>query len=527
VKESAPSPGSETDADRLLREDHHRLIAENTRDLICLLDQKGQLTYVSPSFEKVLGHHPESLLGKKIFSLLRPQDKQLIRKMLQETQSRGAGPTAEFHYKHKEGHWLVFESVINWVLNEKRKPVKAVVVSRDITERKRLEEQFRQSQKMDAIGRLAGGVAHDFNNLLTAISGYSDILYRSFDPMDPRRADAEEIKSTAQRAAALTQQLLAFSRRQIIQPTVVDMNAVVANLQKMLNRLIGEDIDLVTVLEPRLKPSRADVGQMEQVLLNLTVNSRDAMPEGGKLIIETSNAELTPDYAAGHDGVAPGRYVLLTVTDTGCGMDENTVNHLFEPFYTTKEQGRGTGLGLSTVYGIVQQSGGHIRVFSKSGKGTTFKIYIPQASAPTQAPDRVAESEDFFRGSETLLLVEDDPTVRRLAERVLRSSGYSLLVAASGAEALRLLKEGDPLDMLVTDVVMPGMSGPDLAKQLRLSRPELKVLFLSGYMEDDLRTRVLTDGSYAYIPKPFRPNDLTKKIRDVLDAPPGAAPSAA
>jgi nitrogen-specific signal transduction histidine kinase/CheY-like chemotaxis protein len=393
-----------------------------------------------------------------------------------------------------------------------------VVVSRHIDDRKRLEDQVRQVQKMEAVGRLAGGVAHDFNNLLTAITGYSDLVLRSLDLQDPRRADVEEIKETAARAATLTQQLLIFSRRQITRPTVLDLNQVVSALEKMLHRLIGEDIELRTHLATPPLHVLADVSQIEQIILNLTINSRDAMPQGGKLAIEVAPSDVqVPDTR--NRGVPPGRYAVLSVNDTGTGMNEETLGHLFEPFFTTKERHRGSGLGLSTVYGIVQQAGGHIRVESQLGRGTTFWVYLPAVDVTATTVSSVSDSETFGQGSETILLAEDDRSVRTLAVRVLKQSGYHVMDAPNGEEALRLF-EANPnaIDILVTDVVMNVLSGPELAKQATKIRPDLKVLYLSGYMESDSRNELQKVGASSFLPKPFRPRDLLQRIRQTLDA---------
>lgn len=492
-----------------------RLVAEHTLDLIYLLDQKGQFTYLNPSFQRSLGLDPEELLGKKAFSIVHPDDKPVARAAFQEALESLSNRTVQFRYKDKEGAWRLFESVVNWALDEKGVPTKAVVVARNIEERKRLEDQVRQAQKMEAVGRLAGGVAHDFNNLLTAINGYSDLLLRSLDRMDPRRADVEEIKETAGRAATLTQQLLAFSRRQITQPTVLDMNQVVGNLEKMLRRLIGEDIHLTTVRCPDLYRVRVDLGQLEQVLLNLSVNSRDAMPKGGTLSIEIANKDVD---ASSPQEVPPGSYAVLTVTDSGTGIDPATMSHLYEPFYTTKEKGRGTGLGLSTVYGIVQQAGGHIRVTTNVGQGTSFRLYFPKVEEGLSVHEKSNETEDFLKGNETVLLVEDDRSVRTLAVRVLTQSGYRVVEASSGEEALRLVQDmAEPVGILVTDVVMNGMTGTELARQFLALYPNTRVLYLSGYMEADTRNSILREVQSSFLGKPFRPRDLVQKVRQTLD----------
>jgi two-component system cell cycle sensor histidine kinase/response regulator CckA len=493
-----------------------RLVAEHTLDLIYLLDQKGQFTYANPSFKRSLGLEPEELVGKKAFSLVHPDDKPVARAAFQEALESHSNRTVQFRYKDKDGAWRLFESVVNWALDEQGEATKAVVVARNIEERKRLEDQVRQAQKMEAVGRLAGGVAHDFNNLLTAINGYSDLLLRSLDRMDPRRADVEEIKETAGRAATLTQQLLAFSRRQITQPTVLDMNQVVGNLEKMLRRLIGEDIKLTTVRCPELYRVRVDMGQLEQVLLNLSVNSRDAMPKGGILSIEIGNKDVVVSDLPAE--VPVGSYAVLTVTDSGTGIDPATMGHLYEPFYTTKEKGRGTGLGLSTVYGIVQQAGGHIRVTTDVGKGTSFRLYFPKVEEGLSVHEKTNETEDFLKGNETVLLVEDDRSVRTLAVRVLTQSGYRVVEASSGEEALRLAQDfTEPIGILVTDVVMNGMTGTELARQFVALYPGTRVLYLSGYMEADTRNSILKEVQSSFLGKPFRPRDLVQKVRQTLD----------
>jgi len=499
------------------REAQVRLIAEQTRDLIYVLDTKGQFTYVSPSFHRTLGHAPETLVGRKAFRYVHPEDELTIQTLFQESFLAKADRTAQFRYRHAGGAWRLFESVVNWALDETGNPMKAVVVARDIEDRKHMEDQIRHAQKMEAVGRLAGGVAHDFNNLLTAINGYSDLLLRSLDKMDPRRADVEEIKDTAARAAALTQQLLAFSRRQITNPTVVDINQMLSHLEKMLRRLIGEDIRLKTALAPGLYRVKADMGQMEQVLLNLSVNARDAMPNGGTLEISTQNWDVASDE---DDEVPSGAYAKLVITDTGCGMDESTLSHLFEPFFTTKEKGRGTGLGLSTVYGIVQEAGGFIHVTSRPGEGTSFRIYFPMISENVTELTKTPETEEFLKGNEVVVLAEDDRAVRTLAKRVLIQSGYNVLDAASGEEALALAESTTgPIDLLVSDVVMNGIAGPELARRMILKRPGLKVLYLSGYMELDTRNSVLREAQSSFLAKPFRPRDLVQKVRETLDGP--------
>ena len=395
-----------------------------------------------------------------------------------------------------------------------------LVLAYDVTERRSLEEQLRQSQKLEAVGQLAGGVAHDFNNLLTVITGYSDLSLRRLAKDNPLRSNLEEIKKAGERAASLTRQLLAFSRKQVLQPKVLYLNAIVADVDKMLRRLIGEDIDPLTVLEPTLGQIKADPGQIEQVILNLAVNARDAMPQGGKLTIETANVYLDNQYVRGHTAIRPGNYVMLAVSDTGCGIDAETQVRMFEPFFTTKEQGKGTGLGLSTVYGIVTQSGGNIWVYSEVGKGTTFKIYLPRIDGVGEMREARDTSTELPQGRETVLLTEDEAQVRQMIRAILEMSGYQVLEASSGDEALAIYKQHEgQIDLIVTDVVMPQMSGRELAQSLELLHPGIKVLYMSGYTDDAIVRHGLLDQEIAFLQKPFTPDALMRKVRDVLDAP--------
>jgi PAS domain S-box-containing protein len=380
------------------------------------------------------------------------------------------------------------------------------------------EEELRQSQKMEAVGRLAGGIAHDFNNLLTVINGYSELILHRLGPADPIRAELEAIKQAGARAAALTGQLLAFSRRQALQSRVLDLNAVVANMDSMLRRTIGEDIELRTVLQPELGRVKADPGQIEQVILNLAVNARDAMPHGGRLTIETADVELDETQTRRLLTVIPGPHVLLAVSDTGCGMDKETQARIFEPFFTTKEKGKGTGLGLSTVYGIVKQSGGSIWVYSEPGRGTTFKIYLPRVEEPAEAVEPDTAGAPSPGGTETILLVEDEAGVRSLARTALQAYGYTVLEASNGSEALQICERHEgPIHLLVTDVVMPGMSGKELADRLASGRPEIKALYVSGYTDGSIIHHGMLDPSVAFLQKPFSPDALARKAREVLD----------
>ncbi|MEQ1507177.1 MAG: ATP-binding protein [Myxococcota bacterium] len=380
------------------------------------------------------------------------------------------------------------------------------------------EEQLRHSQKMEAVGRLAGGVAHDFNNMLSVILSYADLVQSGFAPTDPRAEDLEQVKLAATRAAGLTAQLLAFSRQQVLQPRLLSVDGVVVDLEKMLRRLLGEDIDLSTGLRSDGAQVFADQGQLEQVIANLAVNARDAMPSGGRLTIETAVVDLDEDYARVHLGATPGRYVLLAVSDTGCGIPDDVRARMFEPFFTTKEVGKGTGLGLSTVYGIVRQSGGTIWVYSEVGHGTTFKVYLPLAGTGRPAAPVPRSAGAIRPGSETVLVVEDEELVRTAIVGILERRGYRVLTARSGAEALRTVAGlAEPVHLLLTDVVMPGMSGRTLSEQLTLARPGLRTLFMSGYTDDAVVRNGVLGAERPFVQKPFTPDGLARKVREVLD----------
>ncbi len=401
---------------------------------------------------------------------------------------------------------------------------RAVEQQRLVEELSQTQDQLLQSQKMEAVGRLAGGVAHDFNNLLTVILGRSQILVGRLRPEDPAHRDVDLIKRTAGRAAELTKQLLAFSRKQVLQPKVLDLNAVIGNMSTMLRRLIGEDIDLVIAPGARLGRVKADPGQFEQIILNMVVNARDAMPSGGRLSIETRNVELDEAFLRLHPGARPGPHVLVAVRDTGIGMDEKTQQRIFEPFFTTKEPDKGTGLGLSTVYGIVKQHEGYIAVQSEPGRGATFKIYLPRVEEPVESTKQGLTHAGPPRGSETILLVEDDQEVRNLAREALEGSGYTVLEADAPGQALRVTeRHPGPIHVLLTDVVMPQMSGRALAKQLSSSRPEMKVLYMSGYPDEALGDHGVLRIGTALLQKPFTPEDLARKVREVLDTREGLA----
>ncbi|HKN58380.1 MAG TPA: ATP-binding protein, partial [Gemmatimonadaceae bacterium] len=395
-----------------------------------------------------------------------------------------------------------------------------VYTVRDLTKQRQLEEELAQSRKMDAIGQLAGGVAHDFNNLLTVIMSYSSLLLGDIEATDPRRQDVQEISDAAERAAALTGQLLAFSRKQVMHTRPISINTVISGLEKMLRRLIGEDIELVISTGDPLHLVNADPGQLEQVVINLAVNARDAMPNGGKLRITTLNAHLPPDSRGKQAETPANGHVMLEVADTGVGMTREIQQRVFEPFFTTKVQGKGTGLGLATVYGIVKQSGGEVRLQSEPLSGTTFRIFFPSLATAAESLPAVAENQTVPRGDETVLIVEDDASLRALAARVLESSGYKVLLARNGVEALALCAGYDGrIDLVASDVVMPEMSGRPLVEKLAETRAETKVLFMSGYTDDDVMRRGVLDGRTAFIQKPFTATQFARKVRDVLDQP--------
>jgi PAS domain S-box-containing protein len=449
------------------------------------------------------------------------------------TEDPNAAPIAA-HRRALEGHsvaydvtWkdLRFESHVQPLRNSEGAIQGVIGVALDITERERLTDQLRQSQKMQAVGELAGGVAHDFNNLLMVVKGHAQLLLDRMPESSPLRLSVEQVEKAADRAASLTRQLLAFSRKQVLQPRVLDLNEAVNGMIKMFSRVIGENIEMAFVPGGKLGRVKADPGQIEQVLLNLVVNARDAMPDGGRLTIETSNVELDRGYAATHTSVQPGLYVMLTVTDNGCGMDANTQKRLFEPFFTTKGPGKGTGLGLATVYGVVKQSGGYIYVYSELGKGTTFKIYLPQVIAEL---DKLAPETDprrGARGSETILFVEDEQSVRELVRDYLVGAGYCMLEASDGVQALKVASSHPgPVHILITDVVMPHLSGPELAAKLSTERPEMKVLFISGYTDDTVFRHGVLEGGVAFLQKPFNLKAMSQKIREVLSGQPTGTP---
>jgi two-component system cell cycle sensor histidine kinase/response regulator CckA len=498
----------------------YRLLFETSPEAMLVYDfETLRILAVNQAAIARYGYSEQEFLGLTIRDIRTEQDQARLDEQLKVRPEGGAVRTGVRH-RAKDGRVLEVDLVARPIEFAGRRA--RLVLARDVTAQRTLEEQLRQSQKMEAVGQLAGGIAHDFNNLLTAILGSAQLLLHATPPDDPRHEDAVEIKNAGVRAAELTRQLLAFSRRQVLAPKVLGLNAVVAHMQKMLRRLLGEDIELAVTLAPDAGSVNADPGQLEQVLLNLAVNARDAMPTGGRLSIATTRVTVTVELAERRHRLPPGDYACLAVTDTGSGMDEATQAHLFEPFFTTKEVGRGTGLGLATVYGIVKQSGGYIWVYSEVGHGTTVKVYLPRVAIAEEdagrLPAAVAESAAPRGGCETVLLVEDAAPVRSLARRSLEASGYTVLDAADGAAALDVAaRHSGGIDVLVTDVVMPGMSGRELAERLAPERPRMKVLYTSGYTDDAMvRQGVLTAG-VAFLQKPFVPETLARKVREVLD----------
>lgn len=476
------------------------------------------IVFASAGFERITGYRAEEAIGRNSRFL---QGKDTAPESLRELSAaidEGRICSVEILNYHKDGTPFWNHLTVSPVLGPDGQIANFVGVQTDVTSRRRLEEQFRQAQKMEAVGQLAGGVAHDFNNLLTVINGYSDLMGGELAPDDPMREMLLEIHKAGERAGKLTRQLLTFSRRQVLETKQLNLNAIVSDTEKMLRRLIGEDILLETRLDPQLGQIKADPGQMEQILLNLAVNSRDAMPRGGRLTIETRSVRLGPSDRARFANIAAGSYILLEVRDTGCGMDEETQKRVFEPFFTTKGTGKGTGLGLATLHGIVIQSGGEVAVESKVGQGTTFKIYLPEISVSVLS-GRAGESSPMLpSGNETLLLVEDETAVRVLTSRVLQGCGYRVLEASDGNDALRVAEHhSGPIDLLVSDVVMPHLGGRALAERLAVSRPECKVLFLSGYTDDAVIRHGVLQDEFAFLQKPFTPSSLAQKVRTVLD----------
>jgi two-component system, cell cycle sensor histidine kinase and response regulator CckA len=476
------------------------------------------IIYASPGFERMTGYEAAEVIGRNNQFLQGPNTESAAMDKLLEAKNAGEPCMVEFLNYRKDQSQFWSDLSVAPVLDDSGRLTHFVGVMTDVTARRKLEAQLRHSQKMDAIGKLAGGVAHDFNNLLTIISGYSDLLLQDLPPDDPNREFISAIHHAGERSAGLTRQLLAFSRQQILALRVLDLNKVVADAEKMLRRLIGENIRLSASLMPGLWPVRTDPGQIEQVLLNLAVNARDAMPDGGQLTMETQNVDLDESYADSHTDARPGPHVLIAVADTGCGMSPDVMSRIFEPFFTTKDPGKGTGLGLATVHGIVKQSGGHIGVYSEMGVGTIFKVYLPRAEGSSSGPQSWPRSRKPDRGTETILLVEDEDRVRAFSRHILVGCGYNVLEAADGLQALEIAAAAtEPIHLLVTDVVMPRSGGRAVAEGVSKHHPGIRVLFVSGYTDDSVVRHGVLEAGVNFLQKPFSPVVLAQKVRETLD----------
>jgi PAS domain S-box-containing protein len=515
VAEKTDSIRDSLEREASARERYQELF-ENANDMVFTCDLDGHFTSLNKAGRRMVGCDLPDVLRMNLGQILAPEYSALAREMLQDASEEGPRTYEVEIVTRRDGRLRV--DLGTTLIERAGKPPEVQGIGRDITRHRRLEDQLRHAQKMEAAGRLAGGVAHDFNNLLTVISGFGQLVLGRLESTDPKYPHLSEILKAADRGATLTRQLLAFSRQQVLQPQVLDLNVTLANIDRMLRHLIGEDVELSIVPGPALGRVKADPGEIDQVILNLAVNARDAMPHGGRLTLQTENVNLDEARAAGHYPIRPGQYVLLTVSDTGSGMDAETQKHIFEPFFTTKEQGKGTGLGLATVHGIVHQSGGYIYVYSELGNGSCFKIYLPRVDQVAEPAESRQAIEHHARGTETILVVEDEAMVRDLTLEVLKESGYTVISAERPDDALRICAQNQgPIDLLLTDVVMPGMSGLELAERLKPERPTMKVLYVSGYTADAVARRGMSDPKTAFLQKPFAPGALVRKVREVLE----------
>jgi len=510
-------------AEEALREseEKYRFVVENCQEGIWAIDENANTTFVNQKMAEMLGYKAEEMMGASLFEFMDEEWKKIAMEKF-ERRKQGISEQHEFEFLKKNGEKVWTSLSTSPLYGPEKNFIGALAFVSNITQRKSLEEQLRQAMKMEAIGLLAGGVAHDFNNKLTPIFGLCSLMLAQLDRGHPYYADIEEIQNAGERCASLVRQLMAFSRKQVLDPKVINLNEVVANMEKMLKRVIGEDIALKIMREQKLNPVKADIGQVEQIIMNLAANSRDAMPQGGSLVIETRNVTVDEQMAKEHIDFQPGSYAMLKVTDTGVGMGKATLAHIFEPFFTTKEAGKGTGLGLSMVYGIVKQSGGNIQAWSELGKGTSFEIYLPQAGEePGEDTFSSPEARKTLAGTETILLVEDEVAIRKVVNRVLKKLGYNVISADSGEEAAKIFRQyPTEISLLITDVVMPGISGQDLANTLLQENPELKVIYISGYTDDAIaRHGIIEEGTF-FIQKPFSVETLAAKIRQLLDRKP-------
>jgi two-component system cell cycle sensor histidine kinase/response regulator CckA len=502
-----------------LSEASFRSVIENAPYGIYRAHASGKMLLVNPALQKMLGYDSEDEMLRLDLITDVHRDPLEYQKSINLFANQRDFTHVEVEWKRKDGTPIRARCTGRLVKDGGQGEDHFEVFAEDVTEKLLLERQLRMAQKMEAVGRLSGGIAHDFNNLLGVIIGYSQVLKRSLPAGTPLFEHAEEIEKAGQRAATLTRQLLAFSRQQLLAPAVLDLNSLLSEMEKMLPRLIGEDIELVMALDPAIGRVKADQGQIEQVVMNLVVNARDAMPRGGKVIVETGNATLDETYTRHHPGSRAGDYVMFSVTDTGTGIDSETLAHIFEPFFTTKERGKGTGLGLATVYGVVKQSGGYVWVDSKLENGSSFKVYLPRIEAPVSVPDHAAPPAEIFGGTETVLLVEDADALRKLTHVLLERNGYRVLAAANGTEALQMMQEKpERIDLLLTDVIMPGIDGRTLAKRLELLQPGLKVLYVSGYTDAAIVGHGAFESGACLLLKPFSEESLIQKVREVLDA---------
>ncbi|HEY5282916.1 MAG TPA: ATP-binding protein, partial [Polyangia bacterium] len=502
-------------------EERLRRLLQNSNDIVSLLDERGIRTFTAGPSERILGYETHELSGVSAFDHVHPDDRAQAEAIFRGGLNHpGEVRRFEYRFRHKNGNWIAMETIGVNLLHDP--VVRGIVLnSRDVTERNRMQDQLQQAMKMEAIGRLAGGVAHDFNNLLTAIGG--NIELARMELVNPESIDGylTEAQRVVRSAVSLTRQLLSFSRSQVIEGKVINLCDLIGETKNMLDRLLGEDIALHVVLADGLGLVRIDPGQLEQVLVNLAINARDAMPNGGRLSIECSNVELDEEYAATHPQAAAGKYVRLSVSDTGQGMSLEVKGKIFEPFFTTKPKGRGTGLGLATTFGIVKQASGSIEVYSELGMGTTFRIYLPRVDDGIEVRVDTRDSH-ALRGMETVLLVEDDASVRGMTSNMLRHMGYEVLQARSGQEALSIMADyHGTIDLLLTDIVMPGMNGRELAEQLLKTWPRTNVLFTSGYAEDIIVHHGIVDKNLNFIPKPFTMQLLGIKLREILDGTKG------